>query len=131
MNSGGVQASLDLLATVPVSSKSILATIGSLAGIDPGLVDVSLNQLAFHVAVDKPKAGAANVTVSFFADASLTIRNGPFNAAMLFRMESGHDRPARVGPQLDNLGIGVNGTISLTRHLARVGRHRVVAEGRA
>lgn len=87
VNSGAVQASLDLLATGPVSSKSILATIGAPAGIDPGLVDVSLNQLAFHVAVDKPKAAAANVTVSFFADASLTINNGTFNAAMLFRME--------------------------------------------
>lgn len=88
VNGGAVQASLDLVATGPVSSSSILASIGaSTSGIDPALVDVTLNQLAFHVAVDKPPAEPASVTVSFFADTSLAISGGTFDAAMLFRME--------------------------------------------
>ncbi len=88
VSSGAVQASLDLVATGPVSSSSILASIGaSTSGIDPGLVDVTLNQLAFYVAVDKPQGEPAAVTVSFFADTSLTIGDGTFDAAMLFRAE--------------------------------------------
>lgn len=86
---GTTNASLDLLATGPLSSSDILTAIGApTSGIDPGLVNVTLRQLAFHVAVDKPQGAPADVTVSAFADASLSINSGSFDAAMLFRMQS-------------------------------------------
>lgn len=94
---GETKASLDLVATGPSSSATFLAAIGAnTAGVNDGLAKLQLNKLALHVAVVKPQAGATDVTVSLFADSSVNLTGGSFNAAMLFRVQ-------KAGPTNDLL----------------------------
>ena len=124
MSNGDVSATLDLTATGPVSSTDIIDAIGaSTSGIDAGIADVTLNQIALHVAVDKPQAAAASVTVSLFGDASLTVNSGTFDAQMLFRTETGSSSLLVAGrltsPTLQELDPDDPVRLEPARHRAR------------
>ena len=81
------RASLDLKAAGPVSTADLLNALGApTAGVDAGLVNISINTVALHVAVDAPTGGQQVVTAAAFGDASLSINAGTFNGQMLFRV---------------------------------------------